>query len=110
MSECQPSPPQAQPSADRKPVPLELKGITVRFGQMLANDDIGFSVGHGEVHALLGENGAGKSTLMRVVAGLLRPQAGEIRVDGKIVHLQSPLDATALESAWSTSTSCWCRH
>jgi simple sugar transport system ATP-binding protein len=86
----------AQPSADRKPVPLELKGITVRFGQMLANDDIGFSVGHGEVHALLGENGAGKSTLMRVVAGLLRPQAGEIRVDGKIVHLQSPLDATAL--------------
>ncbi|NKL37933.1 ATP-binding cassette domain-containing protein [Rhizobium leguminosarum bv. viciae] len=82
--------------ADRNPAPLELSGITVRFGSMVANDDISFSVRHGEVHALLGENGAGKSTLMRVVAGLLRPQAGEIRVDGNVVHLQSPLDATAL--------------
>ncbi|WSH25005.1 ATP-binding cassette domain-containing protein (plasmid) [Rhizobium ruizarguesonis] len=82
--------------ADRNPAPLELSGITVRFGSMVANDDISFSVRHGEVHALLGENGAGKSTLMRVVAGLLRPQAGQIRVDGNVVHLQSPLDATAL--------------
>jgi len=81
---------------DQSPAPLELSGITVRFGSMVANDDISFSVRDGEVHALLGENGAGKSTLMRVVAGLLRPQSGEIRVDGKAVHLQSPLDATAL--------------
>ncbi|KAA3506291.1 ATP-binding cassette domain-containing protein [Agrobacterium vitis] len=88
--------PALSPACELMPVPLELRGITVRFGEFVANNDISFSVGRGEIHALLGENGAGKSTLMRVVAGLQQPQAGEIRVNGEIVHLHSPLDAMAL--------------
>ncbi len=77
------------------PAPLDLSGITVRFGSFTANDAVDFSVGRGEIHALLGENGAGKTTLMRVVAGLIIPQEGTIRIDGNPVRLASPLDAAA---------------
>ncbi len=74
---------------------IELIGITKRFPGVVANDDITFSVMPAEIHALVGENGAGKSTLMKIIYGMQRPDAGEIRLDGKTVNLRSPKDAIA---------------
>ena len=74
---------------------LELKGITKRFGSLVANDQIDLSVAPGQVHALLGENSAGKTTLMNVLYGLLQADAGEILLDNKAVRFGSPKDAIA---------------
>src|SRR5262245_3756300 len=63
---------------------LELQGIAKRFPGVVANNDVTLSVGHREIHALLGENGAGKSTLVKIVYGILRPDAGVMRLGGEV--------------------------
>jgi simple sugar transport system ATP-binding protein len=74
---------------------LQMRGITKRFGEVLANDKIDFDVECGEIHALLGENGAGKSTLMNVLYGMYDHFSGTIRLDGEKLHIRSPKDAIA---------------
>jgi len=72
---------------------VELRGITKRFGPVIANSEIDLDIRAGEVLGLLGENGAGKSTLMNVLCGLYAPNDGEIRINGKPVTFSGPADA-----------------
>ena len=75
---------------------LELRGVSKRFPGVIALSDVTLEVRAGEVHALLGENGAGKSTLIKTIAGVYRPDAGDIHVDGRMASIRNPRDAQAL--------------
>jgi simple sugar transport system ATP-binding protein len=72
---------------------MSVSGMSKRFGDVLANDNVNFDVRAGEVHALLGENGAGKSTLMKCLYGVYSPDAGEITIAGKRANIHSPASA-----------------
>jgi simple sugar transport system ATP-binding protein len=78
------------------PPVVALRGITRRFGPLVANDDVSLELAPGEIHGLVGENGAGKTTLMRVLYGLLPPDRGRIEVDGREVRIRRPADAMRL--------------
>ena len=75
---------------------LDLSGIAKSFGPIKALSGVSFQLRAGEIHALAGENGAGKSTTMNIVDGILQPDAGEIRINGKPRRIRSPLEAQAL--------------
>src|SRR5215216_2454226 len=75
---------------------LQVEGISKRFPGVTALDAVALEVAAGEVVALVGENGAGKSTLMKILAGVYRPDEGEIRIDGHAIVFHSPSDATRL--------------
>lgn len=74
---------------------LEVVGLTKTFPGVVANDNISFQVSAGEIVALLGENGAGKSTLVKAVFGLVRPDKGEIRIEGKTIAFGDTADVIA---------------
>ena len=78
------------------PPRLSLRGITKRYAATVANSDVSLTIGPGEIHALLGENGAGKSTLVKLISGVVRPDAGEIRWEGAAVEIPDPNAARRL--------------
>jgi general nucleoside transport system ATP-binding protein len=77
------------------PPAFELRGLAKQFGSVLANEGVNLRVAAGTIHGIIGENGAGKSTTMKLLYGLLRPDAGEIFVSGKSCVWKSPADAIA---------------
>ena len=74
---------------------LQLSGITKRYPGVVANSDVSLTVMPGETHAVLGENGAGKSTLMKIIYGAVKPDAGEVRINGQVMQIRNPKDARA---------------
>ncbi len=84
------------PATQMPPPLLSLCGITKQFPGCLANDAVDLTVGQNEIHALLGENGAGKSTLVKIIYGVMKPDAGRIEWLGKAVRIGSPAQARSL--------------
>ena len=74
---------------------IELRNITKRFGEVLANDSVSFTVPPGTIHAIVGENGAGKSTAMRIAYGFYTADSGEILINGQPREIRTPHDAIA---------------
>ena len=74
---------------------LQLTGITKAYPSVVANSDVSLTVMPGETHAVLGENGAGKSTLMKIIYGSVKPDAGQIRLNGQVISIRNPKEARA---------------
>jgi fructose transport system ATP-binding protein len=72
---------------------MQARGLVKRFGHVTALDHTDFELREREILAVIGDNGAGKSTLIKALSGALTPDAGEIRLDGRVVHFRSPMDA-----------------
>ncbi|RAU40214.1 MULTISPECIES: ABC transporter ATP-binding protein [unclassified Pseudomonas] len=83
-------------SHSANPARLQLRHITKRYPGCLANDAIDLSIEPGEIHALLGENGAGKSTLMKIIYGVVQPDAGDILWEGQPLTMRNPAQAREL--------------
>ena len=88
-----PAPLTAEPASGAHRVVAALSGATKVFGGTVAIADVSIELRAGEVLALLGENGAGKSTCVKLLAGVYRPDAGSVRVEGEAVSFHSPLQA-----------------
>ena len=82
----------AAPSPAEQPV-LEARGIVKRYGRVVALDHADFDLRPHEILGVIGDNGAGKSTLIKVLAGAVSPDSGEVLMDGKPVHFRSPVEA-----------------
>ncbi len=85
--------PAADAAAGRRPDPISVRGVSKRFGSTAALTDVSVDGRAGSIHAITGENGAGKSTLMKLLAGVHRPDAGQIVVNGRPTVLHGPMDA-----------------
>nr|WP_144431530.1 ATP-binding cassette domain-containing protein [Jannaschia seosinensis] len=83
---------------------LEAKGLTKRYGKVVALDRCDFELRAGEVLAVIGDNGAGKSTLIKALSGAVTPDAGEVLLEGRRVRLASPTDARehGIETVYQT--------
>ena len=77
-------------------VTVVMRGISKMFGHVVACDEVDIKLKQGKIHGILGENGAGKSTLMKILTGLHTPDAGEIKVHGKLQRFRDPADARKL--------------
>ena len=74
---------------------LTARGIVKRYGRVTALDHSDFDLYPGEILAVIGDNGAGKSSLIKAISGAIRPDEGEIRLEGNVVHFNNPMEARA---------------
>ena len=81
---------------------LQLNRMSKRFGGVVALNQATLHCTAGEVHGLVGQNGAGKSTLVKILSGVVRPDEGEITLDGQTLNFRRPAEPSQRASAWSS--------